>query len=222
MADEKKPAPPDFLTSFIEHPDPFVQIVFTILGLLIVVYLVNGLLAILAAANLSPLVWFSRIYDFIIGNSREIWIIRIIAIIISVICGYYIVRYIKKLIALRKEEKALLYPEFPATVFDVNPRWKRILDHSESIHENDWRQAIIEADIMLSEVLDNMGLPGDSIGDKLKAADTGSFTTIDNAWEAHKVRNRIAHDGSTFMLTQRLVRETISQYESVFREHKVI
>jgi hypothetical protein len=222
MADEKKPAPQDFLTSFIEHPDPFVQIVFMVLGLLIVAYLINGFLVILAAANLSPLVWFNRIYSFITGNSSSIWIVRIFAIIISVIFGYLIIYYLRKLIVLRKEEKALLYPDAPAPTSAVNPRWQRITAHSESIHENDWRQAIIEADIMLEELLSGMGLPGDSIGDKLKAVERGNFATLDNAWEAHKVRNRIAHDGSTFMLTQRLVRETIAQYESVFKEFKII
>ena len=128
----------------------------------------------------------------------------------------------RKLIELRKEEKARLYPEAPAAAAPVNPKWQRILDHAGSTNENDWRQAIIEADIILAEILDTLDLPGDSIGDKLKAIEKGDFLTQGNAWEAHKIRNRIAHDGSAFVLTERQAREVINQYESVFREFKVI
>ncbi len=220
----KKDKPPaeDFVTSFFSHPDPFVQFVFSMLALLAIVYLLNGLLGILNSAHISPLAWLSQAYNFITGNSLRIWIVRILAICISIFCLVYSIRLWRKIIDLRKVEKALLYPEMPAAANAVNPKWRRILDHAESVNENDWRQAIIESDIILGELLNNMDLPGDSIGDKLKAVNRGDFTSLDNAWEAHKVRNRIAHDGSTFMLTQRAARETISQYESVFREFKII
>ena len=42
--------------------------------------------------------------------------------------------------------------------------------------------------------------------------------TLNDAWEAHKVRNRIAHDGADFVLTKRMVDETINRYLRVFEE----
>ncbi|MEX2405224.1 MAG: hypothetical protein WD579_01335, partial [Candidatus Paceibacterota bacterium] len=51
----------------------------------------------------------------------------------------------------------------------VNERWSRILKLSESSNENDWRQAVMEADIMLDNMLTAMGHQGDTLGEKLKS-----------------------------------------------------
>ena len=67
-----------------------------------------------------------------------------------------------------------------------------------------------------------LNLHGDTIGDKLKAVEKSDFLTIDNAWEAHKARNQIAHDGADFQLNQREAMRIISLYESVFREFQMI
>ena len=98
-------------------------------------------------------------------------------------------------------------------------RWKHVRELIESASPNDWRQAIIEADIILEDMLNRLGYVGDSIGDKLKTAQPGQFRTLQEAWEAHKVRNDIAHQGSTFPLTDHLAYRTILQYENVFKEH---
>ncbi len=103
-----------------------------------------------------------------------------------------------------------------------NDRWEQAVKHAESESPNDWRLAIIEADIVLEEVLNRLGYGGITIGDKLKQASPQFFKTIEDAWKAHKVRNDIAHRGSDFVLTKRLARETIEQYRRVFEEHKVI
>lgn len=101
-------------------------------------------------------------------------------------------------------------------------RWESITAMANSENENDWRRAIIEADILLDELLDAQGYRGDTMGDKMKGIERSDFLTIDNAWEAHKMRNRIAHDGAALQLNDRDVRRTISLYEAVFREFQVI
>ncbi len=103
-----------------------------------------------------------------------------------------------------------------------NQRWEEVVHHVESENPNDWRLAIIEADIILEETLNKLGYAGLTIGDKLKQASPQFFKTIEDAWKAHKVRNEIAHRGSDFILTKRLARETIEQYRRVFEEHDVI
>ncbi|HYF29314.1 MAG TPA: hypothetical protein VEA36_03050, partial [Candidatus Paceibacterota bacterium] len=47
---------------------------------------------------------------------------------------------------------ATLHPTVAETRRDHN-RWNHIMQLIESPHENDWRQAIIEADIMLDDLL---------------------------------------------------------------------
>jgi hypothetical protein len=98
-------------------------------------------------------------------------------------------------------------------------RWTYIMQLIETGQERDWRQAIIESDIMLDELLTRLGYIGDSLGEKLRGVNPARFQTINNAWEAHKVRNEIAHQGSTFELSEHLAHRTIANYEVVFREH---
>ncbi|HWH16369.1 MAG TPA: hypothetical protein VNU25_02185 [Candidatus Paceibacterota bacterium] len=98
-------------------------------------------------------------------------------------------------------------------------RWAHVVSLISSPHESDWRQAIIEADIMLDDLLSQLGYVGESVGEKLKAVDPDRFHTLQNAWDAHKVRNEIAHSGSAFRLEEHTAHRTIALYESVMREH---
>lgn len=98
-------------------------------------------------------------------------------------------------------------------------RWAHVRSLVESPHESDWRQAIIEADIMLDDLLSQLGYPGQSVGEKLKAANPAKFQSLQYAWDAHKVRNEIAHSGSAFQLDEHLAHRTIAMYEVVMREH---
>jgi hypothetical protein len=101
-------------------------------------------------------------------------------------------------------------------------RWTEIQKHLHDDNPNSWKIAIIEADIYLEEILNEAGYPGATLGEKLKSANTASFTTIQDAWEAHKVRNEVAHIGGDFILTKKVAQETLLQYERVFREFGVI
>lgn len=106
----------------------------------------------------------------------------------------------------------------PVKVAEENARWTHIQGLIASYNPSDWRQAIIEADIILEEMLEKMAYPGVTIGDKLKNVERSDFLTLDKAWSAHKVRNQIAHGGSTFKLSRELAERTIKEYEEVFRE----
>jgi hypothetical protein len=103
-----------------------------------------------------------------------------------------------------------------------NTKWDAIQLRVTENSPESWRIAIIEADIMLDETLTNAGYVGKSIGEKLKTANPHSFTTVQDAWTAHKVRNDIAHVGSDFILTKKVAQDTLIQFERVFREFGVI
>ncbi len=104
----------------------------------------------------------------------------------------------------------------------VNPKWQLVEKHINSENQADWKLAILEADIILAELLESMALPGDSIGEKLKAVEKSDFTSIDEAWEGHKIRNAIAHEGSDFLITEREAKRVISLYHKVFDEFDII
>lgn len=120
----------------------------------------------------------------------------------------------------KKEEHdhKLAHPEAPPK----NPRWQTIYLLGSSAHESDWRRAILEADIMLGDLLAERGYRGKDIGEKLRDANPLQFSTLDLAWRAHKVRNDIAHGGEGYHLSQREANATIDLYRRVFEEFDFI
>ncbi|MSU55587.1 MAG: hypothetical protein EXS46_03585 [Candidatus Taylorbacteria bacterium] len=104
----------------------------------------------------------------------------------------------------------------------VNKRWEKILQHIGSHNSSDWRLAILECDIILEEMLTKMGYHGETVAEKLKAVEKSDFLSIDKAWEAHRVRNTIAHQGSNFQITDREARRVVGLYQDVFKEFHFI
>ncbi len=103
-----------------------------------------------------------------------------------------------------------------------NPKWKLVQEHINSDDPNKWKLAILESDIILADLLDSLQLPGDGVGEKLKAVEKSDFNTIEDAWEAHKIRNAIAHEGSDFLINAREAKRVIGLYENVFTEFEII
>lgn len=99
-----------------------------------------------------------------------------------------------------------------------NKKWENIKNLMSSHNSSDWRQGIIEADIILDDLLTKMGYQGNSIGDKLKQIEKSDFDTLDEAWSAHKIRNRIAHRGTEYRLEKNEAEKVIKDYEKVFKE----
>jgi hypothetical protein len=76
----------------------------------------------------------------------------------------------------------------------------------------------MEADIILDDLLNKLGYRGESIGEKLKRVAKGDMKSLNDAWEAHKVRNQIAHEGSSVNLSHHEAKNVISMYRRVFEE----
>lgn len=99
-----------------------------------------------------------------------------------------------------------------------NDRWVKTLNHLFSQHPGDWKLAVIEADAMLDSLMSQIGFTGESLGEKLKMATQDKFHNLTAAWEVHNIRNRIAHEGVDFELSQHEAKRVIALYEQIFRE----
>ncbi len=169
----------------------------------------------------------SGLFDFLKSNA---WFFKILGYVGAGAAAIGTFVFTQRADAIWRAMKAGLYPanmkavslgSAPAPNAQTN-RWEKIVKLSESENSSDWRLAIIEADIMLDELLGKLQLPGDTMGEKLKAVEQSDFTTIEQAWEAHKARNNIAHEGEGFLLNQRETHRIISLYEAVFKEFEII
>ena len=178
---------------------------------------------------------FDKIYNFIkpiidFFTNPNSWII--IGFISSALSIFFIAIIIFCLVRMREiqnEEKHELDHEIhlalardKETERADNPRWHYILTLIESPNESDWRVAIIEADTMLEEILRARGFAGETMSELLEGAKTSGYASIQGAWDAHIIRNKIAHQGSEFPLTQIEGRRIIRLYQNFFEELKAI
>lgn len=167
-------------------------------------------------------------YNILAYLTLHIWPgIKFLAVVASIFSIIGIVIILRKLSILSKEEDKIYHSHGEEAaknllVEEKNEKWERVLAHANSVNPSDWRLAIIEADVMLDEVLQVSGYHGDGVGEMLKSVDRSDLLTLDAAWEAHKVRNEIAHAGGDYQLTEREARRVITLFESVFKELRII
>lgn len=98
-------------------------------------------------------------------------------------------------------------------------QWKMVLDHVNSESPAEWKIAILEADDILDEILEDQGYVGDTVAEKLKTMSRTKIASYDDIWEAHKVRNEIAHGGAIDMdLSKKMARDTVAKFGNAFKE----
>ncbi|MES2953586.1 MAG: hypothetical protein V4674_03440 [Patescibacteria group bacterium] len=140
--------------------------------------------------------------------------------------GAFLVGLVYALIKLREVRKKSSFVVPTLTPDEERPprqgQWEEVKKHAGSENPSDWKLAILEADTILDELLRSLAIPGETVGEKLKNVVPGDFRTLDDAWEAHKVRNKIAHEGLNFGLTKREARLAIDRFERVFLEFGLI
>ena len=108
----------------------------------------------------------------------ELWIVILILFILFDILVVVFILYRKR--ALNKfSDKDLYY---------IQSHWIKIID-SFSAHP---KHAILDADKLLDFALKKNGFEG-SLGEKLKKSGP-RFSDLNGLWNAHKLRNRIAHE----------------------------
>ncbi len=158
--------------------------------------------------------FFKSLVGTLVGISIPVSVFLVIGIIYCVE-GLKKIRDKESLIHDLKVEPA--FEDVPAGDMTMAHQWEKALQHVESANENDWKQAIIDADILLDDLLNKMGYRGESVGEKLKRVASGDMKSLNEAWEAHKVRNQIAHEPG-FVLSQYQARQAIGMYRKVFEE----
>jgi len=190
------------------------------------------------SVNLNIEYLFLLVFRFITGQgdvsidslvaSRELVLFwdgfKVVSTIVSLLLLTGIIYSYIRLSQIRKEELEELdrmteaSAESETVKLRRDDRWDQVLEHVNSESPNDWRQAIIEADTILEDIIFRAGYPGETLGEKMRGIERSDFRTLDEAWEAHKVRNQIAHEGSRFELSKREALRIIDLYKRVFEE----
>lgn len=89
--------------------------------------------------------------------------------------------------------------------------WKSIIHQVESNPQT----AILDADKLLDQILKIKGYQG-SLGEKLQKAQA-LFNDPDNIWQAHKTRNRIAHE-LNYQINPQTAQKVLNQFRTAFSD----
>lgn len=147
------------------------------------------------------------------------------SIIISVLLAIAIFITIRKIILLQKKKGIYTLVDFLMEEGEPRERvemWERIKSKIDSDNPTEWKMAILEADALLDNIFRKIGYDGDGLGDRLKAIEPSDFDNLQNVWDAHKVRNRIAHGDPDLILQREEARGAMDKYKSALEELKYI
>lgn len=168
------------------------------------------------------------VYKFIV-NPQTWTVIGIISVSISILCIVIIIFSLVRLFEIQAFDAMEIEHEINHALAkdkeadrNSNPRWKYILTLVDSPNESDWRIAIMEADSLLEESFKERGIAGNTMADLLEEAKTNGYPGVQGAWDAHIIRNKIAHEGTEFPLSQVEARRVIKLYQNIFEDLKVI
>jgi hypothetical protein len=120
------------------------------------------------------------------------------------------------LILTRSMRRPEMYGMTPARVKEL---WKQI-EQTGKQGIMGAKLAVMEADKLLDGVLKSMMMPGDTMAERLKAAQY-KYPNLQKVWWAHKLRNQFAHDSSS-EITQRQAATALKDFESALKTLKVL
>src|SRR3989344_2053949 len=143
-----------------------------IVSLLFLLLLLGALLAALLGYLENMNLGFLRdLWNYFLEHIWPIW--KLMAIILCILALAGIIHNSWKLRAINIEENQIFDPkpvvatsgEEEKIVEAKNKKWEQVLKYMNSGSASDWRLAIIEADVMLDELLRTLGYLGESVGE---------------------------------------------------------
>lgn len=99
---------------------------------------------------------------------------------------------------------------------EYQTRWLKIENGLDRNDRRSYNFTVLEADKLLDKALNEMGIPGKSMGEKLKKIGD-KMPEINRIWQAHKLRNQIVHE-SDFELSYEQARRALVIFKQALRD----
>ena len=160
--------------------------------------------------------YFATILDYLPGfGTDNMWgIIKFAMLVLTFILAVLFIIVVRKINGLTAKNANLAKEISPpeSAKSGSNARWDEIQKHINSTREGEWKFAVIEADKLTDEALKSGGFVGETMGERLMNIEPGQLTTLQELWEAHKIRNRLVHD-TNYFLRYAEAKKAVSLYE---------
>lgn len=105
------------------------------------------------------------------------------------------------------------------TKFDQAAYQSAFLKIENTLDQNNalsYNAVVIDADKLLDKALCEMGVPGRTMGDRLKKSGD-KFSQINAVWYAHKLRNQIAHEHG-FRLEYKQAKHALNTFRQALKD----
>ena len=148
-------------------------------------------------------------------------LITIISLVLTLIFIFLVVLFFRKAKKIKSGKIAERNERGEEALESFKENWEGVLLHINSASESDWKLAIIEADKIVDQILVLKDYKGESMAERMTSIDKNELESIELLWEAHKVRNRIAHQPG-FRLDYNQAKKVIAYYEEVLKDLRAL
>jgi hypothetical protein len=157
--------------------------------------------------------------------SRLLFFIKVVSGIISFIMFLMVVHLARKTGWWEGHQKYAGYYKPPVRRIEAKNKltteWNRITARLVASDEANSKLAVIEADKLFDTLIKDMGIAGDTMGERLKKLSAATLPSIHDLWEVHKLRNHIVHTAD-FHITPIQAARAIATYEKVLKDLNAI
>lgn len=101
-------------------------------------------------------------------------------------------------------------------VEEYQTRWLKIENSLSKNNARSYGMAVIEGDKLLDRALQEMGVAGKSMGERLKKIGN-KLPEINQIWYAHKLRNQIAHE-SDYDISYEQARKALTIFRQALKD----
>ena len=133
----------------------------------------------------------------------------------------YAAYHTQRVFAKYRANAGLATAQAPLPTTEPSPKniaqWNTILERAASDDENERKLAIIAADSLLDKIFVLQGYTGENLGARLRNIEPSDLDTLQDVWEAHKLRNRIAHEPRHALSREEAI-SAVKRYENTLKE----
>ncbi len=94
--------------------------------------------------------------------------------------------------------------------------WLEIENGLVADQQQSYQITVLNADKLLGKALEELGVRGNTMGERMKTFGKG-FSNQDQVWQAHKIRNKIAHE-SDVKLSLKQVRAVLKCFKQALKD----
>jgi hypothetical protein len=105
----------------------------------------------------------------------------------------------------------------PYIIKRIDKQWMKILQRLESELETEYKLSVIEADLLLNDVMKRLGYEGKILSEKLERAKPGVFSQLQTLKEADQVYQNLVYDTS-YHLIQSDAKRIVAEFERALSE----